>query len=819
MTELGVSLLGYGFMGGAHSRAFSLLRTLEEHPAAVPRLVSICGRDSEAVERVRGRYGWESAVPKWQEQVGDKRVAIFDNAGPNCVHLEPTVAAARAGKHVLCEKPLGRNAAEALRLRDEAERAGVVHMCGFNLRFLPAVRLAKELLEADELGDLTHFRARFLASSALREDQRRTWRFDAAQAGSGAVADLGSHIVDLARYLVGEPIAVCATTMTQVATRDGEAVDVDDAFAATVEFATGAIGTLEASRVAGRRSNVCAFEVDGTRGSLSFDIERLNELELVRNRKQSTRIDVTAPDHPFMELWWPAPGPCDRLGRQLRPRAAPLPRLRRLRALGAPARRGLRGRVPLRAGVRRDPGGRKHRSAPRGAFAVKTATTLAIAGGVAAVDAGAHRSWPEITQDDRAAIARVLDRGTLWGPNAPEVTALQEEWAQYVGTRFCLLTNSGTAALHCAVAAAGVRAGDEVIVPAFSFVATPMAVLHQGAVPVFCDIDPQIHTIDPRLIEAHIGPRTRAIMPVHAHGLPADMEEIRAVARRNGLAVIEDAAQAHGAVYRGTRTGALGDCAGFSLNGSKGLSAGEGGLFVTDDEASFLTARRLAIFGEDTPPTGPGQYRAYWSHGVGWNYRSHELTAALARSQLRRLDDYNRIARNNARLLNAALAGLPGIHPPHVPDDRSCVFYRYRIVIEPEELGFTGPPVELRDRLLYALQAEGVAASLWQLRPLPEQPVFRHGGRFAPWQPGAPKALDRFDPGAYPKTTRLLQSSIVIGTAELPLFNQPRALMSRYAEAFEKVMGDLETVFRADHRPVQPVPPAPEEHLGYVVRA
>ena len=125
----------------------------------------------------------------------------------------------------------------------------------------------------------------------------------------------------------------------------------------------------------------------------------------------------------------------------------------------------------------------------------------------------------------------MLDSGTLWGPNAPEVTALQREWADYVGTRYCLLTNSGTAALHCAVAAAGVGAGDEVIVPAFSFVATPMAVLHQGAVPVFCDIDPHIHTLDPRLIEAPSSPRTRAIMPVHAHGLPADMAEIRAVAR------------------------------------------------------------------------------------------------------------------------------------------------------------------------------------------------------------------------------------------------------------------------------------------------
>ena len=301
-------MLGYGFMGRAHSRALCLLQTIEREPAAVPRLVSICGRDAEALERVRRQYGWESGAEDWREQIADGRVTVFDNAGPNAVHLEPTIAAARRGKHVICEKPLGRNAAEARQLCTEATRAGVVHMCGFNLRFLPAVRLARDLIETGELGDPTHFRARFLASSALRPDQRRTWRFDAAQAGSGAVADLGSHIVDLARYLVGEPAAISATTTTRVATRDGEPVDVDDAFAATVDFAGGAIGTLEASRVAGRRSNVCVFEVDGTRGSLSFDIDRLNELELVTDRKRSVRIDVTSPADPFMALWWPAPG-------------------------------------------------------------------------------------------------------------------------------------------------------------------------------------------------------------------------------------------------------------------------------------------------------------------------------------------------------------------------------------------------------------------------------------------------------------------------------------------------------------------------------
>jgi predicted dehydrogenase len=308
VTELGFALLGHGFMGRAHSLALHALGALERRPAAVPRLVSICGRDRRAVERSRAQFGWHEAVSDWREQVADDRVAVFDDAGPNHLHEEPCLAAVQAGKHVFCEKPLATRSGAALGMWREAERAGVVHMCGFNLRFLPAVRFARELLETGQLGTPTHFRARFLASSALRADQRRTWRFERSAAGSGALADLGSHLVDLARYLAGEVTAVSAATRTYVPERDGAPVDVDDAFAALVELEGGAIGTLEASRAAGRRSNAFAFEVDCTRGSLSFDVERLNELGVITRRKETRHIDVTDPGHPFMELWWPAPG-------------------------------------------------------------------------------------------------------------------------------------------------------------------------------------------------------------------------------------------------------------------------------------------------------------------------------------------------------------------------------------------------------------------------------------------------------------------------------------------------------------------------------
>ena len=237
------------------------------------------------------------------------------------------------------------------------------------------------------------------------------------------------------------------------------------------------------------------------------------------------------------------------------------------------------------------------------------------------------------------------------------------------------------------------------------------------------------------------------------------------------------------------------------------LAAGEGGLFVTNDEQAALAARRLAIFGEDTPPTGPGQYRAYWSHGLAWNYRAHELTAALARSQLQRLDDRVAAAQRNAEILTRGLAELPGFVPPHIPEDRSCVFYRYRIRIDPDALGFSGAPLELRDRILHALGREGLASSLWQLLPLPAQPVFRRPflGAWGPTTDLLPIAP--WDKGEHPEAARLLESSIVLGTADEPLFAQAADLMERYLEGFEKVVQGLETVLHAPYSPVEPWPP------------
>jgi dTDP-4-amino-4,6-dideoxygalactose transaminase len=433
-----------------------------------------------------------------------------------------------------------------------------------------------------------------------------------------------------------------------------------------------------------------------------------------------------------------------------------------------------------------------------------TVEKLALHGGPTAVNAQEHASWPEITDDDRAEILAVLDRGVLCGAESPAVVGLERDWAEYLGVEHCIATNSGTAALHTAIVSLGIRAGDEVIVPAYTYISTAAAVAHHGAVPVFCDIDERTFNIDPARIEERITERTAAIMPVHVHGLPADMDAIQAIADRHGLAVIEDAAQSHGATYKGRKTGSFGDCAGFSLNATKNLAAGEGGLFVTDDPKLFAIARRFSNRGEDVPNLGPGEFRinSYVSHGLGWNYRNQELPAALARSQLRRLDRYTENAQRNGAVLDEGLSALSGMAPPYVPADRTSVYYKYRVGIDAEALGFDGPPAELRDRLIRALRAERVEALLWQVEPLPAYPAFRRKV-YGPWYPSQDdEPLLGWDPAQYPATVRVLDSSFILGSEHHPIVIQDGALMERYLDAFRKVLSNLDAVLELPFEPL-----------------
>jgi predicted dehydrogenase len=316
--EVGVGMLGYAFMGKAHTNAYKTIPYMMYPPPAVPKLVSISGRSEEGVSAAAKRYGYQKYTTDWREQVNDPEIQLFDNGGPNDTHAEPCIAAAEAGKHILCEKPLARTADESKRMLDAVEKAGVKHMVAFNYRFVPAVRQIRNLIDSGALGQIYHWRAVYLQEWIMPHyNEKKIWRLDKDVAGSGALGDLGAHIIDLAHYLVGDVKSIGALTKTFIKERElpdgsgmGE-VDVDDAFVAALEFQNGALGTLEATRFAGGRKNYNCFEINAEKGSIRFNLERMNELEVfwVGEKPKETEgfhdVLVTEGHHPWWENWWP----------------------------------------------------------------------------------------------------------------------------------------------------------------------------------------------------------------------------------------------------------------------------------------------------------------------------------------------------------------------------------------------------------------------------------------------------------------------------------------------------------------------------------
>ena len=318
IPEVGIGMLGYAFMGKAHSNALKQMPHIFWPPPARPRLVKICGRNEEAVKEEANRYGYEEYCTDWRDLINDDRIDIMINGTPPDVHPETCIAAAKAGKHILCEKPLARNAEEAKEMLDAVNKAGVKHLCNFNYRMIPAVVLAKQFIQDGKLGKLYHFRARYLQEWIADPEFPLVWRLQKKIAGNGVVGCLGSHIIDLARFLCGEPTAVMGATRTFVDERplvdDPEKrgkVDVDDAFVSTIEFENGAIGTLEGSRFCLGRKNYGAIEINGSLGSLYLDLENMNFLHVYfkdEDPKESIgfhAIDVTEAFHPYIENWWP----------------------------------------------------------------------------------------------------------------------------------------------------------------------------------------------------------------------------------------------------------------------------------------------------------------------------------------------------------------------------------------------------------------------------------------------------------------------------------------------------------------------------------
>ena len=314
---IGVGVLGYTGVAKAHLNALKKLPYIFWPSPVRFRLLGIGGRTHAAVEDAARRYGFEYATAEWRRLVEDPRVGLFINCAPNDAHAEPCLAAAAQGKHLLCEKPLARDAREARRMWEGVRRGRIRHQVGFNYRFVPAVRLAREMIQAGDLGDIIHFRTRFTDDSLADPATPHTWRQERRRAGSGAVGDIASHVLDLARFLVGELKGVAGLSRIVVprrpvaGSRQTKVVDVEDLYEGVLEFANGAMGTLEVSTFCLGRKNYLTFEVNGTRGSICFNLERLNELEVFRTEPKNRRdrgfktILVTDGDHPYGGTWWP----------------------------------------------------------------------------------------------------------------------------------------------------------------------------------------------------------------------------------------------------------------------------------------------------------------------------------------------------------------------------------------------------------------------------------------------------------------------------------------------------------------------------------
>jgi predicted dehydrogenase len=300
-------------MGRAHSNAWRQVGRFFDTPYE-PVLKVVCGRNSGDVQKAATNLGWQEHATRWEEVVARKDIDIVDICTPGDSHPAIALAAAEAKKVVFCEKPLANTLSEAEQMLAGVERAGVLHMLCHNYRRCPAVTLAKEIIAEGRIGTIRHFRGVYLQDWIVDPQFPRVWRLEKARAGSGALGDIGSHSLDLARYLVGEISEVSGFLQTFVNERplpSGQGtgkVDVDDAAYAHLRFANGALGSVEASRFATGRKNYNSFEINGSRGSVRFDLERMNELELyIEEGKDSGFRTILATDakHPYVRAWWP----------------------------------------------------------------------------------------------------------------------------------------------------------------------------------------------------------------------------------------------------------------------------------------------------------------------------------------------------------------------------------------------------------------------------------------------------------------------------------------------------------------------------------
>jgi dTDP-4-amino-4,6-dideoxygalactose transaminase len=415
---------------------------------------------------------------------------------------------------------------------------------------------------------------------------------------------------------------------------------------------------------------------------------------------------------------------------------------------------------------------------------------------ILAQDYALEDAWPETLPQDLEAVQEVFASGEFTGLHNSQVDALENEFASFTGADYALALGTGTASLHAAVAAAGCQPGDEVIVPALTFLASATAVLHHIGIPVFADIDPKTFNVDPRSVEDKISPRTRAIMAVDMHGLPADYDALHKIAKKHDLVLIADAAHSVGARYKERNVGNLADITGTSIMQAKQLATcGEGGLFTTNQVEFYNRASMVRLFGE---VIRKGEDRAYNAYTLGWNYRLNPVQAAYARSQLERLPTYTRTFSNNGDYLAEKLARLPGIIPPFIPPGSTHVYHMFRIRFEPAQLGYDIHKGRFTQAVSAAMAAEGLPLRFYQFLPVPGQSVFRQKqgfGKGIPWTlPGAQPV--NYDIEEFPVTLEVLENTRCIGKSGTsgPNYFRNRSTMDAYIRGFEKIWENIDSV-------------------------
>jgi predicted dehydrogenase len=313
--KLNVAMIGYDFMGRAHSNAWRQVARFMPDLPYEPVMKVVTGRTEAKVKEAAERLGWEEYATRWEDVIARKDIDIIDICTPGDSHMPIGVAAAEAKKNILCEKPLANTLADAEKMWDAANKAGVIHMLCHNYRRCPAVALAKQLIDAGKIGKIYHYRGTYLQDWIVDPAFPRVWRLEKSRAGSGSLGDILSHTMDLSRYLVGEPVEVNGLLKTFITERplpDNPAkkgpVDVDDAALSLVRYDNGAVGYLEGTRFATGRKNYNRFEINGAKGSIVWDLEQLNELQLYVEEGPNSgfrTILVTDGKHPYVGAWWP----------------------------------------------------------------------------------------------------------------------------------------------------------------------------------------------------------------------------------------------------------------------------------------------------------------------------------------------------------------------------------------------------------------------------------------------------------------------------------------------------------------------------------